>query len=48
MPLDHAAVGVHAKHCEVPVSESDFRILGRTTGVAELQILVLILNKNLD
>jgi hypothetical protein len=35
----HSAVRVRAEQCNVPVSDSDFRILASTTGVSDLLIL---------
>jgi hypothetical protein len=35
----HSAVRVHAEQCNVPVSDSDFRVLAFTTGVSDLRIL---------
>ena len=35
----HSAVRIHAEQCNVPVSNSDFRVLASTTGVSDLRIL---------
>jgi hypothetical protein len=34
----HSDVRVHAKQCNVPVSDSDFSVLAPTTGVSDLRI----------
>ena len=35
----HSSVRLHAEQCDVAVSESDFRILGSTSGCSDLRIL---------
>jgi hypothetical protein len=35
----HSAVRTHAEQCDVPVSDSDFRVLASTSGTSDLRIL---------
>ena len=35
----HSAVRAHAEQCDVPVSDSDFRVLASTSGTSDLRIL---------